>query len=221
MKKIILIGGGGHCKVVIEAILLAKVYKIAGILDLKEKMGEKVLNVPIIGSDKDLEGYYKNGIKNCFITVGSVGKPDLRVKLFHLADNIGFDIPNILHPNSMISRSAKLGRGNYISAGVIINSGVVIGDNCIINTGTIIEHDCCIGDFVHVAPGVTMSGGVTVGRYSHIGTGSSIAQYLKIGSNTIIGSGSVVVKDVKDNIVAYGKHCRVVRANAKKSICHS
>jgi len=214
MEKILLLGGGGHCKVVIESILLGKKYKIIGILDLKEKVRKKVLGISIIGTDEELRSYFKKGIRNCFISVGSIGDPDLRVKLFRKAHNIGFDFPNILHPHSVLSDSVKMGKGNYIACGTIINAGTVIGDNCIINTGAVIEHDCEVGDFVHVASGATIGGGVTIGDYSHIGTGSSIVQYLKIGKNSIIGAGSVVIKDIKDNIVAYGNPAKGVRVNA-------
>ncbi|MDD5530152.1 MAG: acetyltransferase [bacterium] len=210
MEKIILIGGGGHCKVVIDAILLGEKYKIVGILDVPEKVGEKVLGFPVIGSDNELESYFKKGIKFCFITLGSIGNPNLRKKILNKAKKIGFNFPNVIHPCSVVSKFANIGQGNYIAPGVVINAGVAIGNNCIINTGSIIDHDCKIGDFVHIAPGVMMSGGVEINHYSHIGTGTSIIQYIKVGENTIIGAGSVVVKNIPSNVVAYGNPCKVV-----------
>jgi len=214
MEKIILIGGSGHCKVVIDAILLGRKYQIAGIIDLKTKIGEKVLGIPIIGTDSDIKNFLKKGIKNYFITVGSIGCPALRIKISNLLKNAGVNFPNIIHPGALVSESAKLGKGNYIAAGSIINAGAEIGNHCIINTGSIIEHDCKIGDFVHISPGVTMSGGVIVGRSSHIGTGCLIKQYLEIGENSIIGVGSVVVDNIGSKIVAYGNPCRKKRKNA-------
>lgn len=213
MQELILLGGGGHCKVVIDTLLLEGEYKVVGITDLQEKIGKKVAGVPIIGTDSALEDYYKRGVSFSFITAGSIGIPSLRITLFNLAKKIGFEFPNIVHPNATISKFAKIGKGNYIAPGVIINSGANIGNNCIINTGAVIDHDCEIGDFVHIAPGVVMSGGVEIGKYSHIGTGSSIVQNLKIGKNTIVGAGSVVVKDIGDNIVAYGNPCKKRRKN--------
>jgi len=208
VKKIILVGGGGHCKVVIDALLQQDKYDIVGIIDLQERVGNKISGIPIIGADSELENYYKKGIRFSLITTGSIGNPNLRIKLFNLAKKIGFEFPNVVHPNATVSKSAEIGKGNYIAPGVIINSGSIVGNNCIINTGALIDHDCRIGDFVHIAPGVVVSGGVDIGKYSHIGTGSSIIQNLKIGKNTIIGAGSVVVKDIGDNIVAYGNPCK-------------
>lgn len=213
MDKIILLGGGGHCKVVIETILLEKKYDVVGIIDLQEKVGQSVSSIPIVGTDEELREYLIKKVDFCFITLGSVGNPNLRIKLFNKAKEIGFKFPNIIHPGSMISKSAKMGEGNYIAAGVIINADSIIGSNCIINTSTVIEHDCKIGDFVHFASGVTLCGGVEIGSFSHIGSGSVVIQHLRIGKNTIIGAGSTVIEDIGDNIVAYGNPCKEIRGN--------
>lgn len=213
MKQIILIGGGGHCKVVINAIRLDNQYEITGIIDLKEKTGNTIAGVPVIGDDTDLIKYISKGIKLCFITVGSTGNPSLRIKLFNNAKKTGLIFPNIIHPRAIISDSVDMGEGNFIGPGVIINPDAKVGDGCIINTGAIIEHDCKINDFVHIAPGVTLSGGVEIGKNSHIGTGTSVIQYLTIGENTIIGAGSTVVKNIGDNMVAYGNPSKVIRRN--------
>jgi len=214
MKKIILIGGGGHCKVVIDTILSTNEFEIIGILDLEENVGKEVLGVPVIATDTQLEDYFRKGIRFCFITVGSIGtKAFLRENLFMRAQKIGFRFPNIIHPGSVVSKFTIIGEGNYVAPGTIINAGTIIGNHCILNTGSKIDHDCNIGNFVHVAPGVTISGGVEIGDYSHIGTGSSIIQCLKIGSNTIIGAGSVVLSDIPDNVVAFGNPCKIRRKN--------
>ncbi|MBN1914125.1 MAG: acetyltransferase [Candidatus Omnitrophica bacterium] len=215
MEKIILVGGGGHCRVVIETILKQKKYRIAGIIDLPDKIGEEVLSLPVIGCDKDLGNFFKKGIKNCFISLGSVGDPALRIKLALRVKRIGYCLPNIIHPDSSVSGYASLGEGVYIGCNAAVNPGAVIGDNCIINTGAIVEHDCKLGDFVHIASGAVLSGGVTVGKNSHIGTGSCVIGYLKIGQDTVIGAGSVVVKSIGDKSVAFGTPCRRIRKNAR------
>lgn len=213
MEKIILFGGGGHCRVVIDAILDGKRYGIIGIIDIAEKIGQKVLDIPIIDDDTKINEYFKKGIKNCFITAGSTGITDLREDLFNLAQAAGFSFPNIMHTASLVSKFARFGHGNYIAPGVIINAGVHIGDNCIINSGAIVEHDCSIGDFVHIASGVVMGGAVSVGRCSHVGAGSSVLQGIKVGERSIIGTGSVVVDDIEDNVVACGSPCRKIKDN--------
>jgi sugar O-acyltransferase (sialic acid O-acetyltransferase NeuD family) len=207
-KKILLIGAGGHCKVVLDVLLSSKEYEIAGIVDRKGLVGTMVLGVPVIGSDSDLQTLFKSGIKNAFITVGSVGNPQTRIKLYKIAKEIGFIFPNIAATSALVSSNASLGHGNYIAPGAIIIAGAKLGNHCIVNTGAIIDHDCVIGDFVHLSPGSILSGGVTVGEFSHIGTGSMVIQNLEIGTNVIIGAGSVVTKNINKNTIAYGNPCK-------------
>lgn len=210
-KKIILIGAGGHCKVTLDTLLQGKEYDLVGIIDKKNRVGDRVMGIPIIGDDSSFASYFKKGCRYCFISIGSVGNPVLRIRLTERARRAGFKFPNIIHPNAIISEYVKMGEGNYIGAGVIVNSGVKIGDNCILNTGAIIDHDCEIGDFVHIASAAVLSGGVKVGENSHVGTGASVKQYIKIGKNTIIGVGSVVIKDIGDNVVACGNPCKKIK----------
>lgn len=210
MKDIILIGGGGHCKSVIETISKSKDYNIVGILDLHDKVGEEILGIKIIGTDDQLEYFYKNGVKYAFLSLGSIGDVSLRKKLYTIALGIGYVFPNIVDNTAIISDKIQVGCGNFIGKGAIINCDTEIGNNCIVNTGAIIEHDCCIGDFCHIAPGATLSGGVIIGQNSHIGTNSTIIQNINIGENTIIGAGSVVIRDIGDNRKAYGNPCREV-----------
>lgn len=211
MEEIILLGGGGHCKSVIDAILGANAYRIAGIIDIKEKLGTKVAGIEIIGTDEELNYYFHQGIKKAFITLGSIGNPKLRQKLYKSAKEIGYLFPCIIDRTAIISQSAVLGEGTFVGKGAIINSEAVIGSQCIINTGVIIEHDCKIGDFCHIAPGSTLSGGVTVGDAVHIGTNSTVIQNINIWENSIIGAGSVVVSDIASNVLAYGNPCREVQ----------
>ncbi|MBP7653496.1 acetyltransferase [Candidatus Dependentiae bacterium] len=209
MEKLLLIGGGGHCKVVIDAVNKMGVFEISGIIDIKEKIGLKVSSIPIIGSDEELIKIVSSlHIKKCIITAGSVGETLLRTRLVKLSENAGLEFVNIIHPSAIISENSILGKGNFVSAGAIINSETIIGDHCIINTGAVIEHDCKIGDFVHISPKALLCGGVKIGNNSHIGAGTCVIQNVAVGSNTIIGIGSVVTKTVESNIVAYGNPCK-------------
>lgn len=210
--KLLLIGAGGHCKVIVDLLLQSKEYQIAGIIDLEERVGENVLGVPIVGTDLDMSKFFKKGIKHCFISVGSVGYSNLRAKLYGLARKVGFIFPNLIHPLALVSLQAALGDGNYIAPGVIINAGTQIGNICILNTGTIIEHDCKLGNFVHLSPAAVLSGGVTIGDYSYIGAGSVVIQGLKVGTRAIVGAGSVVTKNVRSGMVVYGNPCRERRS---------
>lgn len=212
--KLLLIGAGGHCKVILDLLLESKEYEVVGLIDLKERCRENVFGIPVVGTDSDLPKFFKKGIKHCFISVGSAADQSLRIKLYNVARKSKFIFPNLVHPSAFVSSRVSLGTGNYIGPGSIINAGSTIGDNCIINTGAIIEHDCIIGDFVHIASGVTLSGNVTIHNNVHVGAGSSVIQGIKIGINSVIGAGSVVVKDVAACSVAFGNPCKFVRKNA-------
>ncbi|MBT1247038.1 MULTISPECIES: acetyltransferase [unclassified Thermosipho (in: thermotogales)] len=208
-RKIILVGGGGHCKVVLSIILENNDYEIIGISDVESELGKKINGIEIKYTDDQLVQLFNEGVKNALVTVGSVGNSALRIKLFNKIKEIGFNIPIIISKKAIIAKNVLIGEGTVIMPGVIINPGVKIGKNCIINSGAIVEHDCIINNNVHVAPGVTLSGGVKIGENSHIGAGSTVIQNIKIGKNTIIGAGAVVVKDIPDNVKAFGVPARV------------
>lgn len=212
-EKLILIGGGGHCRVILDTLNKINKYKLIGIIDLGVKIGMSIYDIPIVGTDNDLPKIFRNGVRNCFISIGSTGNPKERVKIYKITKNIGYNHPNIISPDSIISPRAVLGSGNFIGPGVIINSGARIGNNCIINTGAIVEHDCIISDFVHLSPGATLSGTANIGKNTHIGTASVIIQKIKVGDNCMIGAGSVVTKDIKDGVFAYGNPCKKRKSN--------
>ena len=137
MKKIILIGGGGHCKSVIDVIEQEKKYKIHGIVDKPKFLGSKVLGYKVIGSDLDLE-YLAQEYKNAVITVGQIKSPLVRIKLFNLARKAGFKFPSIISPRAYVSKHSSIGIGTIIMHDVVVNSNVSIGNNCIINTKSLI-----------------------------------------------------------------------------------
>lgn len=212
MKKLILIGGGGHCKSVIDTIQSLDVYEIVGIIDVKEKVGQYINGIKIIDSDDNLNNYKSKGY-SAFITIGSIGNVETRIRILEQLKNLKFKIPCIIDKTAIIANDASIGRGTFVGKRAIVNSSSEIGENCIINSGSIVEHNCEIGDFVHIAPGSIICGGAKVKENSHVGAGSVIIQYKNVGKNCIIGAGSVVINNVKDNKIAYGNPAREVRIN--------
>lgn len=210
-KKILLIGGGGHCRSVLDSLLELDGFSNIGIIDKKENIGKKILGVPVIGCDEDLPKLFTDGYEYAFVTVGSIGNPNIRIKLFNTLYDIGFKIPNIIDSTAVVSISVNMKMGIFVGKNAIINAGATINKGSIINSGAIIEHDCLIGEFVHIAPGAVLSGEVQIGDNTHIGANCVIKQQLKIGSNSIIGMGSAVLKDIEDKVVAYGNPCKGVR----------
>jgi len=207
-KKIVLVGAGGHCKVVVDALKRLQTFTILGIIDSGRTVKE-VAGVKVLGDDGKLETI----VKKCPLAVvclGSIGNPYKRIQVTLQLKKIGFKLPAVIHPSAIVSKSAKIGDGTFIAAGAVINPDALIGEHAIVNTNASIDHDCRIGDFVHVSPGVTLSGGVEIGENTHIGTGATVIEYKKIGANTLIGAGSMVVEDIPANCKAYGNPCKVV-----------
>ncbi len=208
-KKIVLIGGGGHCKVVISILKKLDNFEIEGIVD-NYKAGSLISGIKIIGTDNDLKDIHKSGINYALITVGSVRDNIKRYRLFNMAREIGYKFPSIISPEAIVDEIVRIDEGTVIMPGSIINIDSSIGKNCIINTGAIIEHDCKIGNHCHIAPGVHISGAVNISELSFIGIGATIIQGIKIGKNVTVGAGSVVIKDIPDNVIALGNPAKIV-----------
>lgn len=195
MEDIVLIGGGGHALSVADAIMNGKTYEIVGYTDLYDAHS----NLRYLGTDDILESLYKNGVINAAITVGYLGKSNIRDRLYKMAKQAGFRLPKIIDPSAVVSDSADVGEGIFIGKKAVVNAGAKIGKMCIINTGAIIEHNNQIGDYSHIAVGAALCGDVCVGEHTLIGANATIIQGVKIGMNTIIGVGSVVLGDVPGN----------------------
>lgn len=204
MEKVVLIGAGGHCKVVIDIIKSCSEFEIVGITDPLKNNEDYFLDVPIIGDDECLEDIYNSGIRYAFISLGSLDNIIYRDKLFYKLRDIGFKLPTLIHKSAIVSPYAKLQEGTCVMPGVIINSGAYIGENCIINSGAIIEHNCIIGRNTHISPGACIAGDTKIGDSCHIGINSTIIQGINIGNNVTIGGGSVVIRDIENNVVAVG-----------------
>lgn len=215
LKEVVLLGGGGHARVVIEtAQKYCRQYRIIGITEEDRSLiGHEISGIPVMGDDSILPELYVKGLKYAFIAVGVTKNQELRNKLQKKITTIGFESINIIHGKSIRSEDIEIGTGNIIMAGCIINTGTSIGSNCIINTGSIIEHGCRIGDNVHIAPGAVLSGGVAVEENSMIGAGAVVIQNVTIGRNSIIGAGSTVILDIPPDSIAVGVPARVIKSN--------
>lgn len=199
---LIILGDGGHSRVLIETLLQME-FNIIGITTPDKTNKNNVYGIPIIGNDTMVLKYSANEIR-LVNGIGSVGTPITRASLFHSFKAKGFQFQQVIHPTSIISPSALIAEGVQIMAGAIIQTESQIGTNSIINTKASIDHDCKIGMNVHVAPGVTVSGGVEIGNNVHIGTGAVIIQGLKIGDNSVIGAGAVVLNNINQGDTVIG-----------------
>lgn len=210
MKKIVLVGGGGHSKVIIDIIKSTNEYELIGITE-KDTTLKRVLDDPILGDDSILKELFKKGVEYAFISVGIGEENNLRIKLFNKIKNIGFKIPALIHREAIVSPYAKIGQGTCVMAGTIINPNAKIGNNSVINTGAIIEHDCIIRDNTFISPGAILAGNVIINNNSIIGIGSKIIEGIVIGNNVTIGAGAVVINDIPDNCIAVGVPAKVIK----------
>ena len=191
MKNIILIGGGGHCKSVIDVIEQEGRFEIAGIVDKPALLGSNVLGYSVIGSDFDLDSLAKK-YQYALITVGQIKSPSLRIKLFDLATKAGFTLPNIISPNAYVSKHSSIGNGVVVMHNAVVNASASIGDNCIINSKALIEHDCKIFSHCHISTNATINGGVTLEKGCFIGSNATIKELARIRENSLVKFGSLV-----------------------------
>jgi sugar O-acyltransferase (sialic acid O-acetyltransferase NeuD family) len=189
-EKIILIGGGGHCKSCIDVIEQEGRFVIAGVVDVPEKKQHTVLNYPVIGSDADLMELIKS-YPNVLITLGQIKSPARRMELFNELLENGAHFPVIQSPLAHVSPHAHVAEGTIVMHHALINAGALVGRNCIINTKALIEHDVIIEDHCHISTGTIVNGGVKIGKSSFLGSGAITKEYTSIPSNSFIKANSL------------------------------
>ncbi len=190
-EKLILIGGGGHCKSCIDVIEKEDVFEIKGILDIKEKVGQKVLGYLILGTDGQIERLAEEKC-HFLITLGQLKSADLRENLYNKLKKIDAKIATIISPLAHVSKYAKIGEGSIIMHNAILNAGAVVGQNCIINTKALIEHDVKIGDNCHISTASVVNGEAIIGQKSFVGSNATIVNCAKVSENSFVKAGSLV-----------------------------
>lgn len=210
VQPLILVGSGGHARVLLSSLLLLK-RRLIGFVDPDQARAE-LFGIPYLGND-DAVSYdpcqvlLVNG-------VGSVASVANRLRVYESFRQRGYRFASVIHPGAIIAPEAELADGVQILAGAILQTGCVIEENCIINTGARIDHDCVIHAHAHVAPGAVLSGNVQVGARAHIGAGATVIQGVHIGSEAIIGAGAVVLSDVPESSTVVGIPARPIQVKA-------
>lgn len=197
---LILIGGGGHAKVVLDAARLLG-FQIAGVHDENPRAAVCEMGVEYLGTIDDW------CVSESVVSIIAVGDLNIRRRCISRIDGRGV-CPALIHPDAIVSPSARLGRGVFVGAGAIVHAGSRIGEHCILNTGSIVEHDCVLGSNTHLAPRATLGGGVEIGAETLVGLGASIRPGQQIGSGCTVGVGAVVVDDIADGACVVGNPAR-------------
>lgn len=212
--KIVIIGAGGHARVISEILNYDRNIEVVAFVDnVIRGSDERIMGIPVLGDHSVLPKLFKSGVMGAII---GVGDNNIRKAHFEKIKNMGVELINAIHPTVHIAHNVKIGKGVVIVTGATIATGVEIGNNVIVNTGAIIEHEDILEDHVHIAPGTVLAGRVVVKEGAFIGAGTVIKEYITIGENATIGAGSVVLKDIPDNAVAVGTPAKIIKIKKEK-----
>jgi len=209
LLSVVIIGGGGHAKMVANLVCAHKQYQVSGYTDPDPHSCLKYIGVPYLGNDEILTTIYEKGISKAFMGLGGISNI-IRTKTYQKIKEIGYSFPELAHPSSVVASDVQLGAGTLVMAAAVINSGTKLGENVLVNTGAIIEHDCILEEGAQIGPGAILCGNVTIKREAFVGTGACIIQGLTIGEGATIGAGSVVINDVKPATVVVGNPAKPI-----------
>lgn len=208
--QFLVIGGGGHAKVVIEAIR-AMQGDVVGVLDASAET-RQVLGAPVLGDDELLPSLRAQGLAHVALGLGGNA---LRERIGKRVKQLGFLLPPIIHPSALLSPSATIGEGVVVMARAVVGVETVLRDMALVNTGAIMDHDNDLGVAAHVAPGCALAGNVRIGDRSLIGVGSAVRPGVRIGADVVVGAGSAVVLDIDDGACVAGAPAKPIRAGAR------
>jgi len=200
-RQLIMVGGGGHCRSLIEVAESAG-YAVLGVLDLPENVGKEFLSTQVIGTDDDIPAYVDQA--EFVIAVGSIKDPSTRIRLFEQVKAAGGKLATVVASTARGSKYATLGEGTVVMHHALVNAGAKVGSNVILNSFADIEHDSVIGDHCHVSTGAIVNGGCRVGSACFVGSGAVLVQGINVGEGIVIGAGSLVVGNISTKGVYAG-----------------
>jgi sugar O-acyltransferase (sialic acid O-acetyltransferase NeuD family) len=199
---ILIYGGGGHAKSILEIVLQNGNHAVAGIVDDDPKMtGIRIMEIPVLGTRAILTMLHEKGVKLAANGVGGILDINIRVRLFELLENAGFIFPSLIHPRATVEPSSKVEEGSQVFANAYVGADARLHSRCMINTNAVVSHDCEIGRYSHIAPGALLAGHVHVGERSLVGMGVTTAIGVRIGDGVRIGNGAILLSDVPDRTI--------------------
>ncbi len=209
----VVLGGGGHARVIIDALRASHAGHPKAVVDSAgDRWGQEIDGVPIVGGDDQLAALRTSGITHFVMGICGAGNNTPRQRVFAAGIAAGFAPLTVVHPRAYVASTVELGDGVQILAHATVNAGAVLGRNVIVNTGAIVEHDCMLADDAHVASGACLAGGVQVGRGAHIGARSVVRQSIQIGAGAVVGAGAAVVADVPPGVTVAGVPAMVLKS---------
>lgn len=193
---LIIFGGGGHGKMLIDLVRAMGTYRIVGVIDDRLPAGSDVLGAPVLGGASDLEAWHSRGVRLAANAVGGIGNVAVRLKIFDILTNAGFSFPALVHPSAVIERSASLEAGVQVLAQAYVGSAARVGFGTVLNAGAIVSHDCVLGKVVNLSPGATLAGNVQVEDHVQIGMRATVNLKITVGGGALLGNGCTVKADV-------------------------
>jgi sugar O-acyltransferase (sialic acid O-acetyltransferase NeuD family) len=210
-KDCVIMGAGGHGRVVLDILLSARQYQVIGFLDSNPALhGRRMDGLPILGDMEALADLRAQGVALAVVAIGDNG---VRRAMADQFEQAGFDLINAIHPSANLARNVSLGRNVVVAAGALVCAHCQIGDSVILNTGCIVDHETMIGTAAHVCPGARVAGRVTIESGAFIGIGATVLQGLRIGCEAVVGGGAVVIEDVEPLTTVVGVPAQVVHSS--------
>ncbi|MFN4244047.1 MAG: acetyltransferase [Tepidisphaerales bacterium] len=208
---VLIVGAGGHGRVVLEVLQASRQHRVVGFLDADESLtGQTVLGVPVLGHPQRLlrlRGKARGAVV-------AVGDNRARVSYAHHLASSGLELVSAVHPSAVVSPSATLGRNVVVCAGAVVGTEARLDDSVLVNTGALVDHECEVGEGAHIAPGAALAGRVRVGPGAFVGLGARVIQCLSVGAHAVVGAGAVVIRDVPPDATVVGVPARPIRLAA-------
>jgi len=193
---LVVYGGGGHSKTIIELVRAAGSLRLVGIIDDNLPIGMSILGLPVLGGADRLPGLFADGVRLAVNAVGGIGNVSVRIRVFDTIARAGFSCPTLVHPSAWVESSVHLADGVQVLAKTYISSDVQIGFGSVINAGVVVSHDCILGRIVNLSPGAMLAGGVVIEDYVQVGMAATINLNIRVGQEARIGNGATVKSNV-------------------------
>jgi len=203
VTKVVIYGGGGLSKMIIEAVRILGAYQIAGIIDDKIKPGEMIIGSPVLGGAEVLPDLFNQGIRMAVNSVGGIGNYKVRLNVFHQLAKAGFVCPAIVHPTAHVDPSARLEAGVLVLAQSYVSGSAIVGMGSLINNSVVVSHDCVLGVCTNLSPGAMVAGDTVIGDFTQVGMNATINIGVRVGRECLIGNGATIKKDVPDKTRVY------------------
>lgn len=195
-SDLVVYGGGGHSKAIIELVRAAGLFHPVGIIDDHLPVGTSIMGLPVLGGAERLAGLYAEGVRLAANAVGGIGNVSVRINVFEALTRAGLRCPTLVHPSAWIEPSATLADGVQVLAKTYVSSDVQIGFGSVLNAGVVVSHDCHLGRIVNLSPGAMLAGGVVLEDYVQVGMAATINLNIHVGQRARIGNGATVKRDV-------------------------